>query len=102
MPLSVMVNSRIWGSWRLAWVLSTVTVRLEPLVGSASDARHKGELAVQLQFALDSRVLLEQAKGILMERHSLDEQVAFTRLRRMARSSSRKLTEVAREIILNR
>jgi AmiR/NasT family two-component response regulator len=37
-----------------------------------------------------------------VERHSLDEQVAFTRLRRMARSSSRKLTEVAREIILNR
>jgi PAS domain S-box-containing protein len=75
---------------------------LGQLIGSASDARHKGELAVQLQVALDSRVLIEQAKGILMERHSLDEQAAFTRLRRMARSSSRKLTEVAREIILSR
>jgi PAS domain S-box-containing protein len=72
---------------------------LSQLIGSATDARHKGELAAQLQFALESRVLIEQAKGVLMERHGLDDQAAFTRLRRQARSSSRKLTEVAREII---
>jgi PAS domain S-box-containing protein len=75
---------------------------LGQLIGSVSDARHKGELAAQLQLALDSRVLIEQAKGVLMERHGLDDQAAFTRLRKMARSSARKLPEVAREVIANR
>ena len=75
---------------------------LAQLVGSASDARHKGELAAQLQVALASRVLVEQAKGVLMERHGLDDQAAFTRLRRQARSSARKLTDVARQVIDDR
>jgi PAS domain S-box-containing protein len=72
---------------------------LSQLIGSASDARHQGALAAQLQVALASRVLIEQAKGVLMERHGLDDQAAFTRLRRQARSSSRKLADVARQLI---
>ncbi len=72
---------------------------LAQLVGSASDARHKSQLAAQLQSGLESRVLIEQAKGVLMERHGLDDQAAFTRLRRQARSNGRKLADVAREII---
>jgi len=75
---------------------------LSQLIGSATDARHKGDLAAQLQFALESRVLIEQAKGVLIERHGLDDQAAFTRLRRQARSSSRKLTDVARDIVNDR
>ena len=75
---------------------------LSQLIGSASDARHKGELAAQLQVALRSRVLIEQAKGVLMERHGLDDQAAFTRLRRQARSASRKLTEAARDVLTSR
>ena len=72
---------------------------LGQLVDSASDARRKGELASQLQHALESRILIEQAKGVLMERYDLDDQAAFDRLRRHARAASRKLAEVAREII---
>jgi ANTAR domain/GAF domain len=72
---------------------------LSQLIGSTSDARHNGQLAAQLQVALESRVLIEQAKGVLMERHGLDDQAAFTRLRCQARSSSRKLTDVARELL---
>jgi AmiR/NasT family two-component response regulator len=63
-----------------------------------------GELASAMStgIALESRVLVEQAKGVLMERHGLDDQAAFTRLRRQARSSARKLTDVAREVIHDR
>jgi hypothetical protein len=41
--------------------------------------------------------LIERTKGTLMEREHLDDQEAFTRLRRAARSSGRKLSEMARE-----
>ena len=47
---------------------------------------------------MDSRGLIERAKGALMERERLDEQEAFTHLRRAARSSGRKLSEVAAEV----
>jgi AmiR/NasT family two-component response regulator len=59
-------------------------------------------LAALLQSALDSRVLIDQAKGVLMERHGLDDDAAFTRLRRLARASSRRVVDVAREIIADR
>ncbi len=58
---------------------------------AAAKAELTGALADQLQTALDSRGLIERAKGALMERERLDEQEAFTHLRRAARSSGRKL-----------
>ena len=42
--------------------------------------------------------MIERAKGALMKRERLDDQEAFTELRRAARSSGRKLTEVTREV----
>jgi GAF domain-containing protein len=68
------------------------------LLSAAAKAQLKGALADQLQVALDSRGLIERAKGALMERERLDDQEAFTHLRRAARSSGRKLSEVAREV----
>jgi GAF domain-containing protein len=68
------------------------------LLSAAATARQKGVLAEQLQTALASRGLIERAKGALMERERLDDQEAFTHLRRAARSSRRKLTDVAREV----
>jgi hypothetical protein len=72
------------------------------LLGVTSEARHMGDLATQLQGALDSRILIEQAKGVLMERDGLSDLEAFDRLRRQARSRSSTINDVAREIIANR
>jgi AmiR/NasT family two-component response regulator len=47
-------------------------VVLGRLIGSIADARHKAEPTAQLQFALNARVLVEQAKSLLMEREGVD------------------------------
>jgi AmiR/NasT family two-component response regulator len=49
--------------------------------------------------AFDRRARIERAKGILMERHSLDDREAFERIRRQARSSRRRLIDVVDELL---
>lgn len=53
----------------------------------------------QLQHALQSRVLVEQAKGVLAYAGDLEMDLAFTVLRRYARDHGRKLSEVAGEVV---
>jgi GAF domain-containing protein len=60
------------------------------------------ELAGHLQRALDSRVLIEQAKGMIAARDSLDMQGAFARLRAYSRNNGRKLHDVARDVVEGR
>ena len=52
----------------------------------------------QLEGALERRAIIERAKGILMERHSFDDRQAFELLREHARSSNRRVVEVARSV----
>lgn len=59
-------------------------------------------LAEQLQRALESRVVIEQAKGILVERDGGDMASAFDRLRAHARSRQIKLREVAAHVVEHR
>jgi GAF domain-containing protein len=68
------------------------------LLMAAVTAQVKGRLAGQLQAALEHRWLIEQAKGVLMGREELDAQAAFERLRRAARSSTRRLADVAKDV----
>jgi GAF domain-containing protein len=56
-------------------------------------------LTEQLQTALNSRVLIEQAKGVLAERLHLDMAEAFTLLRSGARGHNRRLSDLAQAII---
>ncbi|MFL6298692.1 MAG: ANTAR domain-containing protein [Actinomycetes bacterium] len=56
------------------------------------------ELA-QLRQALTNRVWIEQAKGVLAATQGTEPEAAFQRLRVTARSSSRKLAEVAQEVV---
>jgi GAF domain-containing protein len=60
---------------------------------------HATTLASQLQGALDSRVVIEQAKGQLAERAGITVHEAFDRLRRDARATSRPIGEVARAMV---
>ena len=53
----------------------------------------------QLQHALNSRIVLEQAKGMVGEREGLDMEQAFTRLRNHARNHNLRLADVASDII---
>jgi len=52
-----------------------------------------------LQGAFGRRAVTERAKGILMERHQIDEQAAFQLLRDHARRTHRKLTDVAQSLV---
>jgi GAF domain-containing protein len=56
-------------------------------------------LTEQLQTALNSRILIEQAKGVLAERLHLDVADAFTLLRSGARSHNRQLSDLAQAIV---
>jgi len=53
----------------------------------------------QLQHALDSRIIIEQAKGVLAERSQIDMPTAFNRLRAYARSHNVQLTAVAEDVV---
>jgi GAF domain-containing protein len=55
--------------------------------------------ARQLQLALDSRVVIEQAKGMPAEYAKLDMDQAFGRLRSFARSHNRRLSALAAELV---
>jgi GAF domain-containing protein len=69
------------------------------LILNAMQARERGRVAAELQVALDSRVVIEQAKGVLVGRHGLTTRQAFERLRRQARDQRRPLSEVARAVV---
>ena len=55
-----------------------------------------------LEGAFGRRAVIERAKGILMERHSIDEGAAYQLLREHARSTNRKLVDVAAAVVDSR
>jgi AmiR/NasT family two-component response regulator len=66
---------------------------------SAVEAHLRGVVTEQLRYALERRVLIEQAKGILMEREGLAAADAFERIRRRARSHRERVVDVARRLV---
>jgi GAF domain-containing protein len=62
-------------------------------------ATHEAQvLNEQLNHALNSRIVIEQAKGMLAERLDVDLEQAFTRLRNHARNHNLRLADLARNI----
>lgn len=73
--------------------VATISILHEQSLKEQSDAR------AQLQRALQSRVLIEQAKGVIATTENVDMEEAFRRLRARARDSRARISEVARELI---
>ena len=85
-------DSEITALTRFAEVVATTMT-------AALQAHTAGELARQLQYALDYRVVIERAVGFLMAKESKDPVTAFNRLRTAARSRRTKIGEVAEHVL---
>src|SRR5918911_997440 len=70
--------------------------RLAELVVALADEN------ANLQRALDTRVVIEQAKGVLAERFGMDVHEAFQVLRRSARSNRMRLRDLAARVVESR
>jgi GAF domain-containing protein len=69
------------------------------LMRTALQAHERSAVVAQLQHALDSRVQIERAVGLIMGRDAIDAVDAFDRLRREARSRRVKVVTVAAELL---
>lgn len=73
--------------------IATISILQQRLVEESTIAQ------AQLQRALDSRVIIEQAKGYLAQTHGLDMDEAFRRLRSHARSTQTRIADIAEAIV---
>jgi transcriptional regulator with GAF, ATPase, and Fis domain len=76
--------------------VATITVLQERTVRDGSIVN------VQLQRALDSRIIIEQAKGVIAQSQGIDMQAAFDLIRRESRRRSVALTAIATQIVEGR
>jgi hypothetical protein len=70
-----------------------------PSVSEADEAARLAVTVAQLEHALSARVRVEQAIGVLAERHRLRPRQAFDLLRNVARSGGQKVTEIAEAVV---
>jgi len=78
--------------------LEEVQAAIEMAMGRHAANARLTEQVEQLESALERRGAIERAKGILMERHGVDERQAFELLRQQARRSSRRVIEIAHAV----
>jgi GAF domain-containing protein len=69
------------------------------LIASIIQGEEQSELATQLQGALDSRQVIEQAKGVLIGTQGIPARAAYEQLRSRARAERRKLAVVCGEVV---
>jgi len=79
--------------------LQAYALLLERLLLTAMRAQRNEETVKQLEYALENRIVIERAVGVLMERHGLTPLAAFEKLRGEARNSRRRAAEIAKEIV---
>jgi GAF domain-containing protein len=69
------------------------------LIASMMQGEQQSELAAQLQGALNSRKVIEQAKGVLMGKQGISARAAYDQLRERARAERRKLSAVCADVV---
>lgn len=79
--------------------LSTIESVVERLLTGAVFSERQEELIGQLQRALEARVTVERAVGIVMASEDADATEAFERIRRVARSARRSVRDVSADVI---
>ena len=79
--------------------VDNVQAAIELAVRRHADAKALSDKVDQLETALERRSIIERAKGILMERHGVDDKAAFGRLRDHARSGNRRVVDVAQAVV---
>jgi AmiR/NasT family two-component response regulator len=77
----------------------SIQAAIEVAVKRYRDASRLSEKVEQLQSALERRGVIERAKGIVMERHGIGEREAFELLRDQARSTGRRVVDVAQAVL---
>src|SRR3954467_5541068 len=82
-----------------SWAPQDVQGAIEVALRRHREEQRLHEKVAQLESALDRRAIIERAKGILMERHQVDERRAFELLRDHARSSGRRVVDVAQSVL---
>ena len=89
---------RVWDESEIAGLEAYNSLLEARLAESLLNQQHD-RVVGQLQFALDSRVTIERAIGLLMGRDGIDGATAFNQLRKLARSSRRRVNAVAEEVL---
>ena len=82
-----------------SWAPDDVQGAIDVAIRRHREEQRLTEKVEQLESALDRRVVIERAKRILMERHRLDDRGSFDLLREHARSSSRRVVDVAQAVL---
>jgi GAF domain-containing protein len=92
------------GPWREEEVSGLLAYAglVERILLSAMRSERQDRTVQQLQHALEHRVTIERAVGVLMEREGLDAVAAFERLRTIARTSRRRAADVAADVLAGR
>jgi AmiR/NasT family two-component response regulator len=81
-----------------AGTAESIQSAIEVAIRRHADKRALTEQVQRLESALERRAMIERAKGIIMERHSISEREAFDRLRDHARSRNRTVVDVAASV----
>lgn len=95
----------LYGSERAAFdsldeaVLQLLTTTVSRAIGDYARVRSAREVAAGLHDALEHRAPIEQAKGMLMALHNVNEDAAFAMLSTESQRTNRKLRDIAREFV---
>jgi hypothetical protein len=89
---------RAWSTGEVE-ALGALAVVTAELVSTGVELANREVEVAQLRQALASRVWIEQAKGVLAVTRGVSPDAAFQQLRKQARSSSRKLADLAQEVV---